>query len=176
MRQPGGIGSAVEWHDPADYIESLFGFRRYFTLENTLCRALFDLGRDPPAAFQAFKRLRVSRRAGRVQTPGGAAASALYASAFAIQARNMRAAANHVIQASGAQITKALQARLWEFQPSGVRPWRLTLMQVHDEVLSARLASVSLGDAVGEVVESYRPAVPLIKMEWKTGLRNWFEK
>src|SRR5436190_12408670 len=38
MRQPGGIGSKVEWHDPADYRETMFGFRRYFTLENKICK------------------------------------------------------------------------------------------------------------------------------------------
>lgn len=176
MRQPGGIGTAVEWHDPADYIESLFGFRRYFTLENRLCRALFDLAQDPPKRFREFSRLKVSRRAGRIQTPGGAAQSAVYAAAFNIQARAMRAAANHVIQSSGAQITKALQARLWDFQPAGIGPWEITLMNVHDEVLACRRPGMVLGDAVAEVVESYRPAVPLIKMVWKTNLKNWNEK
>jgi hypothetical protein len=175
MRQPSGIGTAVEWHDPAEYIESLFGFRRWFTLENKLCRALFDLAQDPPSDFRVFSRIKVSRRAGRVQTPGGAAQSALYAAAFNIQARAMRAAANHVIQSSGAQITKALQVRLWGFQPAGVHPWRITLMNVHDEILACH-GGLVLGDAVGEVVESYRPAVPLIKMAWKSGLKNWDEK
>ena len=27
MRQPNGIGTRVEWHEPAPYVESLFGFR-----------------------------------------------------------------------------------------------------------------------------------------------------
>src|SRR5205823_8079871 len=48
LRQPGGLGTKIEWHEPADYIESMFGFRRYFTLENRIARALFDLAQKPP--------------------------------------------------------------------------------------------------------------------------------
>ena len=48
MKQPGGLGTAVVWADPAEYIESFLGFRRYFSLENKICKALFDLARKPP--------------------------------------------------------------------------------------------------------------------------------
>ena len=49
MRQPAGIGSAVVWAEPAEYIETFLGFRRYFTLENKICKALFDLARNVPS-------------------------------------------------------------------------------------------------------------------------------
>ena len=103
MRQPGGIGSAVVWVDPADYCETFLGFRRYFTLENLIAKALFDLARKPPAKWKDVK-VKVVRR-DRVQTAGGAVASALYGAAFSMQAANMRAAANHEIQSPGAEIT-----------------------------------------------------------------------
>jgi hypothetical protein len=34
LRQPRGLGTKVEWHNPDPYAESFLGFRRYFTLEN----------------------------------------------------------------------------------------------------------------------------------------------
>ena len=176
MRQPNGIGTKVEWHEPADYIESLFGFKRYFTLENKICHALFDLAQDPPKAWKQM-RMRVTRR-DREQTVAGACQSALFASAFAIQAAAMRAACNHRIQASGAQITKKVERNIWEIQPYGVSNWLVLPINIHDEVLSVTHKSVSdkVKTIVDQTVESYRARVPLIKMEWKVGMQSWAEK
>jgi len=99
MRQPGGIGSKVIWAEPHDYIESMLGFRRYFTLENLICKTLFHLGEKPPDTWKKIK-INVIRR-DRVQTACGALQSALFGAAFALQAANMRAAGNHVIQSTG---------------------------------------------------------------------------
>jgi hypothetical protein len=48
MTQPGGIGSKVIWKDPADYAETMLGFRRYFTLENRICKEIFKLASSLP--------------------------------------------------------------------------------------------------------------------------------
>lgn len=176
MRQPNGIGSKVEWHEPADYIESLFGFRRYFTLENKICHALFDLAQDPPKAWKTMQ-IRVVRR-DREQTVSGACQSALFASAFAIQAAAMRAACNHRIQSSGAQITKKLQRNIWDVQPIGASNWMVLPINIHDEVLCVTHKSVTekVKNIVNETNESYRARVPLIKMEWKEQMKSWAEK
>jgi hypothetical protein len=42
VTQAGGLGSKVAWRNPSDYIESMLGFRRYFTLENKIMRALYS--------------------------------------------------------------------------------------------------------------------------------------
>lgn len=176
MRQPGGIGTRVEWHEPSDYIESPAGFRRYFTLENKICKALFEIANRPPKEWQKLK-VKVQRR-DREQTAVGAVQSSLYACAFTLQAANMRAACNHVIQSYGATITKDLQRSIWDIQPSGVHKWLIEPMNVHDEVLAP--VAPEIVDKVKEVVynkvESYRPKVPLIDMEWKIGITNWAEK
>ena len=164
MRQPAGIGSAVVWAMPAEYIETFLGFRRYFTLENKICKALFDLARKPPKQWQHCK-VKVVRR-DRVQTAGGAVASALYGSAFQMQAANMRAAANHEIQSPGAEITKSVQRRLWDLQPAGIHPLRLAPLNVHDELMVVAMPSVvhDITAGVREVVESFRTHVPLLGM------------
>jgi hypothetical protein len=174
--QPGGIGSKVIWHDPAEYVESFLGFRRYFTLENKICRALFDLARKPPKNWRDTK-IKVTRR-DRLQTAGGAVTSALYAAAFQIQAANMRAAANHEIQSPGSQITKALQRAIWDLQPAGVHVFLVGPMNVHDELMCSTHPSMvpQVTEVVRRIVEFYRKYVPLIGMTWFERMANWAEK
>jgi hypothetical protein len=176
MRQPGGIGSQVVWHEPAEHIESLLGFKRYFTLENKVCKALFQLGESPPKAWE-YVRIKVRRR-DRLQTAAGACRSAMFAAAFAIQASNMRAAANHRIQSSGAQITKAVQRKIWDIQPIGVSQWVVQPLNIHDEIhVVQRPETVDqVAAIVDKEVESYREQVPLIKMEWTKEEQSWADK
>jgi hypothetical protein len=176
MKQPAGLGSAVIWEDPSDFAITFLGFKRYFTLENKICKALFDLARNIPKHWKACK-VKVVRR-DRVQTAGGAVASALYGAAFQMQAANMRAAANHEIQSPGAQITKRVQRRIWDLQPVGIAPLQIAILNVHDELMTVAAPPVVTGitQVVRETVESFRPQVPLIGMTWFEGMENWAEK
>lgn len=176
MQQPGGIGSAVHWKDPADYAETFLGFRRYYTLENKICKVLFDLARKPPKHWKDTK-IKVVRR-DRVQTAGGAVASALYGAAFAMQAANTRSAANHEIQSPGAQITKYAERKVWDLQQVGVNDWVVCPMQVHDEILCVNHPDIT--DKVAETIQSsvtdFRDRVPLIEIEWKKTAETWADK
>lgn len=165
----------VTWAEPADYVESLMGFRRYFTLENKICKSLFQLAENPPEAWKDFKIKVVRRQEKGPQAAHAAVRSALYGAAFAIQAAAMRAAANHRIQSTGATITKRVQRRIWDIQPHGVNSWRVVPMNVHDELMvPTRPAYVKeVEKAVHETVESFRAKVPLIKIEWDDGLESW---
>lgn len=168
----------VEWNEPAEYIESLTGFRRYFTLENMLCKTLFELAEKPPKEWSDLK-LKVTRNPKKgEQFVGGAVRSALYGAAFAVQSAAMRAASNHVIQSTGATITKELQCAVWKHQPVGVHEWMVVPCNIHDEVLAPckpEVAEAVKASAL-EVVEKYRDLAPLIAMEWKIGMKNWAEK
>lgn len=176
MRQPKGLGTAISWNEPQDYIESLTGFRRFFTLENKICKALFEFSNHLPTEWKKTPTKVVRRE--RVQTAAGALQSALFGAAFQIQAATMRAAANHEIQAAGAAITKHVQRVVWDFQPHGTGKWMIVPFNVHDEVLAASDPKIKINvkAAVDAVVESYRPKVPLIKMEWGMNLKNWADK
>lgn len=175
MTQPGGIGSQVIWKEPHDYIESLLGFRRYFTLENTICKALFELANNPPALWRKL-RLKVVRRE-RVQTISGAVQSALFGAAFAIQGANMRAAANHEIQSTGADITKIVQKKVWDLQPCGVHPWKVQPLNVHDEIVVPCVPELSqvVEDTVLTATEEFREKIPLIRMEWNQEATSWLK-
>lgn len=175
MRQP-TINGPVEWHDPQDYMESMLGFKRFFTLENEICKILYELAAKPPKAWRNIK-VPVVRR-DRVQTANGATQSAIFGAAFQIQAANMRAAGNHRIQSTGAQITKHVQRRIWDHQPAGANEWKVQPMNIHDEIMARVHPDVAqdVARTVNETVESYRPIIPLIGMEWKVGIDNWAEK
>lgn len=176
LKQPGGIGSRVQWHNPADYVESMFGFRRYFTLENQICKALYTLANAPPKSWQKIQ-IKVLRRE-RVQTASGAVQSALYGAAFGIQSSTIRAANNHKIQSSGATITKSVQRNIWDLQPSGVHEFVVIPMNIHDEIMCPTLPDYvdKVAEVVRNTVESFRPKVPLIKMDWAKKLNSWADK
>jgi len=173
MRQPGGIGSPIIWKNPPDYISSFLGFRRYFSLENSIVKCLYKLGVNPPDNLSASG---TCRRRDRDQTKRGALQSSLFACAFQLQAYNMRAAANHVIQSSGAQITKELQCLIWRhFQPIGVNEWKVQPFNVHDEVVCVHVPELTdqIAECVREFVNNYRSKIPLIAISWKTDLKDW---
>lgn len=176
MRQPDGFGKRVYWHDPQEYVESMLGFRRYFTLENSIAKALFDLAEKPPKAWEGIK-IKVTRR-DREQWATGAVRSALFGAAFGIQGCNVRAATNHVIQSTGAQITKNLQRRLWELQPCGVHEFNLIPLNIHDEVHAPCKPEIApaITAVVNECVEFYKPIVPLLSMAWGEKLNSWADK
>ena len=176
MTQPGGIGTKVVWKDPADYAETMLGFRRYFTLENRIARAIFDLARNTAQALEGLQ------GQGRPPRPRadcrGAVSSALYGAAFSMQAANMRAAANHEIQSPGAEITKHVQRKIWDLQPVGVNQWHVAPMNIHDEIMCVTRPDMvpSVTQVVRDSVEHFRPYVPLIGMDWNEEMANWAEK
>ena len=117
-------------------------------------------------------------RRDRVQTAGGAVASALYGAAFQMQAANMRAAANHEIQSPGAEITKSVQRRLWDLQPAGVHPLRLAPLNVHDELMVVANPSI-VTTSRPPSAKSWSPSADkcrLIGMTWFEAMDNWAEK
>lgn len=166
---------AYKWEDPKPYVESLLGFKRFFTVEWEVVHALYELTQHLPPEIKNCK-LKV-RRSSRVQTQGGAAMSAIYSAAFSLQNAIVRAAGNHIIQSVGGQVTKRLQHRLLQLQPKGVQPWSIKLMNVHDEIDSA--CRIELQQEAAQIVhdflEEYRSMIPLIAMKWETNKRSWAE-
>lgn len=176
LTQPGGIGTKVEWRNPAEYAETFLGFRRYFTLENKVIRVLYNLAQNPPKWLREAK-IRVMRRE-RMQTAGGAAQSALYGAAFGIQSANIRAAGNHYVQSPGAEITKATQYAIWTIQPNGVGKWIVQPMNIHDEIAAPTRPGYEelVESKVNETVARYKQQVPLLAIDWVSGAQNWAEK
>jgi hypothetical protein len=177
MIQPGGLGTRVIWREPKEYVESLTGFRRYFTLENQIAKTLFELGETPPEGWKDIK-VKVHRR-DRDQTALGATRSALFGAAFSIQSSTKRAAANHVIQSTGAVICKRVQRRIWdELQPEGANEWVIQPMNIHDEIMAAVKPEVidTMTKIVYDTVEGFRSIVPLIAIDWSNNINSWADK
>jgi hypothetical protein len=176
LKQPGGIGSKIEYHEPNDYAESMLGFRRYFTLENRIVKELFTIAQDPPPSIKSAK-IKVLRR-DRIQTAGGAAQSALYGAAFGIVSGIIRAVKNHFIQSPGAEITKATQRAIWDLQPCGIHQWNVQPLNVHDEIMVGVRAGVetSVKSKVEETVSKFKEIIPLLAIDWVNNIPNWAKK
>lgn len=178
MRQDGPLGSKVEWHDPQTYVESLTGHKRHFDLETYITKKLFDLSTKLPEAWKQVNVLVVRNRDRGPQKAHGALMSALIATAFGIQGSIMRAAANHVIQSTGAELTKMLQVRLWTLQPAGAHPWRIQPMNVHDEIMAPMLKELipQVKEIINIFIKEYNKMVPLLAIDWSYDMQTWADK
>lgn len=165
IRQPDG--GQVFWTDPDDFVSSMVGFPRFFTTENECIKALYELAEDVPPEWRDIP-IKVMRR-DKIQTLAGACRSALYGAGFGLQGANKRAAGNHVIQSTGASLTKELQARIWTCQPVGIHPWFVRPMNVHDELPTALTSDYE--ERVAKIQKDFiaekRALVPLLNMKWK---------
>jgi hypothetical protein len=169
---------AIEWKEPQYYVESFFGFRRYFDLEFSIIHAIFNMAINPSEELRELgKGITVNRRE-RLQTVFGATTSALYAMAFNLMATVIRAAINHRIQSPGGQANKELQYDIWGVQPEGIGKWFVAPLNVHDEIDVPHAPEVQevIKKVVKNKVGQLKQFIPLIKMDWKTNLKNWGEK
>lgn len=175
LRQPNGPGTKVEWIDPKPYVESFLGFKRYFTMEWSVVKTLYDLAQNPSDEMKRVgQKIRVVRT-DRLQTGSGAVSSALYGAAFGIQGQIQRSSANHKIQSPGGQKTKELQRKIWDFQPSGIHRWMVMPLNVHDEIQCPCVPELvsPIKKKVEETVESFKSDIPLASMKWETNLKSW---
>ena len=163
------LGAKIQISAADDFIGSMFGYKRYFTLELQIVRALVDLAENLPEEWAKLK-VKILRRADKgYQTAGNATRSALYGAAFSVQSAIQRAAANHRIQAAGARVTKVVQHKLWTtYQPVGFAPWRIRLMNIHDEILAASPPELvePIAQTVKETVDEFKKKVPLLSIGW----------
>lgn len=169
-------GKGFEYNKPEETIESLLGHKRWFTLENSIIKVLFELAQGGLSEFASWKG-KITRSKKGDQTIYGAVLSAIYSSMFALQNASIRQAANHKIQATGAGITKEVQKAIWGLQPAGVHKWLVRPCNIHDEIQCpvAPGMAEAVTKVVNECVESFRPVVPLIGIDFGK-LSSWADK
>jgi hypothetical protein len=179
LEQSGGTGSKIRWKQPKSYMETLFGFKRFFDLEFRVCKALFDLANQPPKTWAHVEGYvqRDTRDRERVQTVSGATQSSLYGAAFTIQGACARAAINHEIQGTGSGLTKKLQCKLWANQPSGIHPFVVLPMNIHDEVLCPVLdgKGAEIKEQVDSFIKEHQSLIPMLEMNWGP-MNTWANK
>lgn len=162
------------------YVESVFGFRRYFHTEYKVQKMIWEVVKNMPPEWQkiTIKVQRDRKNTNRLQTVCGAASSGLYGTCFSIQNGIVRAANNHVIQSTGRTLTVGMQAAVWGLQPQGIHPFVLTLMSIHDElaVVSEAQTVPLIEQEIEKKVSEQCKHVPLTSIEWFTGNKSWAEK
>lgn len=182
-REPeGGMG----YREPEKkYIESIFGFRRYFNTEFKLQKMLFEIVNElfDKTVENPFineiqgdeERIIRDTKNYREQSMSGALASAIIGACYSIGNGVIRASNNHLIQSAGRTITVGLQEALWEQQPVGIHPFVIRPMSVHDEVAS--VTSPDLVEPTSEVVvkklDEQCDIIPLLQMTWGRHLDSW---
>lgn len=167
------LKSVSVYEESSDYIQSLLGFKRFFTLENKIIKALWTIAQNTPKDWDVGRVFRGDRE----QTAGGAVRSALFGAAFNMQNAKIRQAANHQIQSTGAGINKAVQVDIWALQPHGAHSWHVRPLNVHDELqvpCKPELAQ-AITDTVYKSVEAFRAIVPLIGIDFGE-LKSWADK
>lgn len=178
-------GKMVYKEPSTKFIESIFGFRRYFNTEFKMQKMVFDLCNDlfDHQSKNSFvnkiqndqrKILRDTKNQ-REQTMSGALASALIGAAYSVGNGVIRASNNHLIQSAGRTITVGLQQRLWDLQPVGIHPFMLKPMSIHDEVAVVSIESMveSVSDVVRKTLDDQCEIVPLLMMDWGRYLKSW---
>jgi len=178
MTQPNGIGTEIVWQEPKTYVESFLGFKRDFSTEFEVVKEMFILAQNLPEYIVEMGQLSKYKRKDRYQTGGGCVQSVLYATAFGLQAAIIRAALNHLIQSPGGQLTKELQSRIWNLQPTGVGDWVVMPFNVHDEIQCPHIPELrdKIVQIVKDFIEEKKTLVPLMAMDWKTNLKDWSDK
>lgn len=177
LKQPNGPGTEVHLKQAETYAESMFGFKRDFSIEDHIIHVFYELAQNLPDCLKNLIGKVVRRQERGKQTVGGAVQTALYGAAFGLQGAIIRAAGNHYIQSPGAKITKEVEAEIWTFQPCGIHKWIVQPINVHDEILSPVHPNYSkdIKKAVHDKVESFRPYIPLIGFQWEK-MKTWAEK
>lgn len=160
-----------QWSDPSTEVSSLLGFKRYFYLEFKACKFLFDLVGNTPRSWNVQG---YCNRGAKPQTYLAALCSALFGTIYTIQNGVVRAAGNHRIQSTGAEIVKRMQYNITELQPQGIHPFVVRVMNVHDELLTVSSMPDAVEETVLETIEELREIVPLLSISWKSG-NNWAE-
>lgn len=172
------IDKRIEYRDPPEkWIESVFGYKRYFETEYSIQRMILSVIKNMPEKWKKIE-VKVERTEGKIQSISGALCSALYGAAFSIQNKIIRAANNHIIQSTGRHLTVGMQAAVWKVQPQGIHPYRLTLMSIHDEL--AIVSPENVVEDINQVIEAkvgeQCETVPLTCINWFNGNKSWAEK
>ena len=178
VTQPGGIGTPLIWKDPAEYVETKLGDRRYYTFENLIIKKLFHLLETLPMAWNQLGPEVIRSKSRGPQGVANATRSAISGTVFKLQQRNMRTAANHKIQAFGAKICKSLHCALWELQPVGVHPHKIAIYNFHDELMTSHDDDLisEMQKIIDQHLKDFRKQVPLLNINWKFGIKNWSER
>lgn len=179
MKQEGG---KIEY-DPPDnpFVESIYGFRRFFTNEYSVQESIITTLKETSALWETLgvdtrdHTIMYERRKGKCQNLKGVIASALFGTAFSIQNGIIRAALNHCIQSAGRSLTLGLQGAVWDVQPQGIHPFKLRVFGVHDEsiVVTTPAYAEEVKQAVLLEIRKQHQRITMISLTWGTGLDNW---
>lgn len=161
----------------ATRVENCFGYTRNFEFEKLLCQLFVSDEGIERTAQKECERLKIEEeKIVRKKEKGEqlifrSILSARLGAILNIQSAVFRAAGNHIVQSSGAQMTKKLMGAIWKRK-------KVALMNVHDEVnISPEYSDEyeEIKKIVEEFLESQRSLIPTLSMSWDK-MSVWADK
>jgi DNA polymerase I-like protein with 3'-5' exonuclease and polymerase domains len=156
--------------DPMQTVSSMFGHKRSFTFEKRIIALLKKL------LEYDFNDGKFVQRRKKEQTEKQALNSAVWGTIYSVQIRCGRQAINHRVQATGSEVTKELQLRVWNIQPDGVHKPKVVIMNVHDELDVVNDCPEVVEKVVMDFITEYKQSIPFLGMEWCKSASSWGEK
>ncbi len=155
----------------ASEMEALTGYTRRWHLEKAVACALWGLGQGGQIQSGLVGEVIRTPEKGK-QTIDMAITSACLGSAISLQAAVARQAVNFRIQATGAGLTKQLQARVWE-------ETRVPTLSIHDELVVSshpNYNATKYASLIDSFVEEAQALVPLVKFDYSIETTRWSDK
>lgn len=171
-------GESFKLVEGKPYVESMLGFKRHYRIEQKLIKSIWALIKDHPQWWDESEIECLRKQKKGTQKIGNALMSSLFGFMFSLQNSMIRTAMNHQIQSTGGQLTKELQVRLWELQPSGYSNWVVRELNIHDEVMAVCDNQVTADKTkviVNDFIKEYQELIPLLGMNW-ANINGWCEK
>lgn len=150
-------------------VTDMTGYTMRWDFEAKVAEALWQLGGTGIQTGQQGTVLRTKEKG--PQTYDGAVKSALLGGAIAIQAAVSRQRGNALVQATGANLTKMLAARLW-------RILHVPMLNVHDELVFAvhpNFNSEKIQEQIDMFTAGWVERIPSLNFDYKP-TKVWADK
>ncbi len=156
-----------------NYVASLLGHRRYFTLEEKIIKEYKEALQEIDNLNDGIMVIRTTNKG--KQTAKNATISALWGAIYGMQSRCGRQAVNHVVQSTGAELMKMLQAEIWALQLYGVSKPVVMPMNIHDEILCYNSVPADVDGIVKTYVSETRKLIKHFGITWKQEMSSWID-
>lgn len=150
---------------------SLFGTKRKFIFEKIFCQYLISTKLESLVPEDLRKEIITRQKKKGEQTVDRSIISSRFGAVMEIQQSVYRMGGNHIIQSTGADLTKKLMEALW-------KKFRIPMMNIHDEIIvpsGYEHSFLEINEVVQKKIEEFRKVIPSLLMEWKK-LNFWSEK
>lgn len=154
-----------------DSITGMLGTTRKFILEKAFCKYLITTPLEKLVP-EHLKYTNITRQEKKgVQPVYNSIMSARFGATMGIQQAVYRMGGNHIVQSTGADLTKRFMATLW-------KKYKIPMMNIHDEIIVPGGYEHLYNDiqaTIKELLAEYKSLIPTLNMDWNQ-MAKWSDK